>query len=60
MYISMNWINDFVDLKGINLEELINRFTLSVAEVEGTIKYGENIKNVITAKIVGNRKNRVF
>lgn len=52
MYISMNWINDFVDLKGINLEELINRFTLSVAEVEGTIKYGENIKNVITAKIV--------
>ena len=52
MYISMNWINDFVDLKGINLEELINRFTLSVAEVEGTIKYGENIKDVITAKIV--------
>ena len=52
MYISMNWINDFVDLKGINLEELINRFTLSVAEVDGTIKYGENIKNVITAKIV--------
>lgn len=52
MYISMNWINDFVDLKGIDLEELINRFTLSVAEVEGTIKYGENIKGVITAKIV--------
>lgn len=52
MYISMNWINDFVDLKGINLEELINRFTLSVAEVEGTIKYGENLKDVITAKII--------
>ena len=52
MYISMNWINDFVDLKGINLEELINRFTLSVAEVEGTIKYGENLKDVITAKIM--------
>lgn len=52
MYISMNWINDFVDLKGINLEELINRFTLSVAEVEGTIKYGENIKDIITAKII--------
>lgn len=52
MYISMNWINDFVDLKGINLDELINRFTLSVAEVEGTIKYGENLKDVITAKIM--------
>lgn len=56
MYISMNWINDFVDLKGINLEELINRFTLSVAEVEGTIKYGENLKDVITAKIMGIEK----
>lgn len=52
MYISMNWIKDFVDLSEIDLEELINRFTLSVAEVEGIIKYGENIKNVFTAKVV--------
>ena len=52
MYISMNWIKDFVDLEGLDLEELINKFTLSTAEVEGIVKYGNNIKNVITAKIV--------
>ena len=52
MYISMNWIKDFVDLKGIDLEELINRFTLSTAEVEGIIKYGDKLENVITAKIL--------
>ena len=34
MLISMNWISDFVDLKGQNIEELIHRFTLSTAEVE--------------------------
>ncbi len=52
MYISMNWIKDFVDLNGIDLEELINRFTLSTAEVEGIIKHGENIGGIITAKIL--------
>ena len=52
MFISMNWIKDFVDLEGINLEELINRFTLSTAEVEGIIKHGDNLKGVITAQIL--------
>ena len=32
MYISMNWIGDFVDLSGLDLESLIHRFTLSTAE----------------------------
>ena len=35
MYISLNWIKDYVDLKGIDVEKLINQFTLSTAEVEG-------------------------
>ena len=34
MLISMNWINDFVDLSGLDLEKLIHQFTLSTAEVE--------------------------
>lgn len=28
MYISMNWISDFVDLSGIDKIELINKFSL--------------------------------
>ena len=51
MYISMNWIKDFVDLEGIDVDELINRFTLSTAEVEGVIKYGYDIKGVVIGRI---------
>ena len=35
MFVSMNWIKDFVDLDGFDMEQLIQRFTLSTAEVEG-------------------------
>jgi uncharacterized protein YwqG len=35
MYISMNWINDYVDLSGIETEEIVKRFNLSTAEIEG-------------------------
>ena len=52
MYISINWIKDFVDLDGINIEDLINRFTLSVAEVEGIEYKGKNISGVKTGKII--------
>ena len=34
MYISLNWIKDFVDLDGIDINDIANKFTLSCAEVE--------------------------
>ena len=37
MYISMNWIQEFVDLSGIDLMALIHQFSLSTAEVENTV-----------------------
>ena len=43
MYISMNWIGDFVDLSGLDLEALIHRFTLSTAEVEDIFHKGEDL-----------------
>ena len=52
MYISMNWISEFTDLSGINLKELIGRFTLSTAEVEEIHEYGKNIKDVVVGKII--------
>ena len=52
MYISMNWISDFVDLSGVNIKELINRFTLSTAEVEDVYEYGKDTNNVVVARIV--------
>ncbi|MDF2542125.1 MAG: hypothetical protein K0S47_1843 [Herbinix sp.] len=52
MLISMNWISEFTDLKGVNLRELIERFTLSTAEVEDIYEFGKNISNVVVGKIV--------
>ncbi len=53
MYISINWIKDYVDLDGIDIINLIqNRFTMAVAEVEGIQIKGENLSGVVTAKII--------
>ena len=35
MYISLNWIKDFVDLDGLDIKDIANKFTLSCAEIEG-------------------------
>ena len=52
MYVSMNWIKDFVDLDGEDLEQLIHRFTLSTAEVEGIEYKGRDISNVVVGEII--------
>lgn len=52
MYISLNWIKDFVDLDGIDPKELINQFTLSCAEVEGMEVKGGNLSGVVVGKIL--------
>jgi phenylalanyl-tRNA synthetase beta chain len=52
MFISMNWISEFTDLTGVNLKELIGRFTLSTAEVEDIYEYGKNIRDVVVGKII--------
>ena len=51
MYISMNWIKDFVDLDGIDIDDLIKRFALSTAEVESVEKKGENLNGIIVGRI---------
>lgn len=51
MYISMNWIGDFVDLSGIDRKKLIQRFTLSTAEVEDIYVKGNDTHGVIVAEI---------
>ena len=52
MYISINWIKDFVNLDGISEEELVKRFNLSTAEIEGVEHKGENTKGVVFGKIL--------
>ncbi len=52
MYISMNWIQEFVDLSGIDLMALIHQFSLSTAEVENEIfRKGADLSGVVVAEI---------
>ena len=51
MYISLNWIKEFVNLDGIEVNELVKRFGLATAEVEGVEYKGQNISNIVVAEI---------
>ena len=52
MLVSMNWIKDFVDLEGEDIEGLIKRFTLSTAEVEDIYYKGSDIKDIVVGEII--------
>lgn len=52
MFLSMNWIADFVDLTGLDRLDLIHRFSLSTAEVENEIfMKGSDLSGVVVAEI---------
>lgn len=52
MFLSMNWISDFVDLSGLDKLKLINQFSLSTAEVENDIFFkGSDLSGVVVAEI---------
>ena len=47
----MNWIKDFVNLDGIETEELIRKFNLTTAEIEGYEVKGQDTTGIIFARI---------
>ncbi len=51
MFLSMNWIGEFVDFSGLDKKALIRNFTLSTAEVEDIYVKGEDTFGVIVARI---------
>lgn len=52
MFLSMNWIQDFVNLDGLDKVELIHQFSLSTAEVENEIFFkGSDISGIVVAEI---------
>ena len=57
MFVSINWIKDFVDLEHQDIEELIKRFTLSTAEVEGIEYKGRETDNVVVGEIIACEKH---
>ena len=52
MFVSINWIKDYVDLDGVDIRKLIESFTLATAEVEDIIEKGADIENVVVGEIL--------
>ena len=52
MFVSINWIKDYVDLEGCDIKKLINSFTLATAEVEDIIIKGEDVRDVVVGQIL--------
>ncbi len=52
MILSLNWLKEMVDLEGISAEEISKRITLSTAEVEEVVQKGEDMQDVVVAKVV--------
>ena len=52
MYISWNWLKRHVDLDGVDPREMADRFTMSVAELEGIVEFGATYDKVVAARIV--------
>ena len=52
MFVSINWIKDYVDLEGIDIKKLINSFTLATAEVEDIFEKGADVQKVVVGEIL--------
>lgn len=51
MQVSLNWLNDLVDLSGIEPEQIAHELTMSGLEVEELEEVKPKFTNIITAKI---------
>lgn len=52
MQVSLNWLNEFVDLSDINEKQIVHELTMSGLEVEGIEHVKPQFKNILTAKIL--------
>ena len=57
MLISLDWIQDFVDLSGITPDEIYSKFTLAAAEVEGYSLLNEHLEKISVVKVLSKKKH---
>jgi len=55
MKLSLDWISDYVELRDIDLEWLISKFTITTAEIEGVIQLENDVIIDIDNKSITNR-----
>jgi phenylalanyl-tRNA synthetase beta chain len=53
MNISFDWISDYVDLSGLDIDFIVSRLTLSTAEVEGVRRVERSVNGVLVGEITG-------
>ena len=51
MFVSIDWISDYVDLSDVNKDELLNKYTLGTAEIEGHEETNSHLKEITVAEI---------
>ncbi len=51
MKISLEWLNEFVDITDLTVEQIVHELTMSGLEVEDIEKTGAKFTNIITAQI---------
>lgn len=54
MKLPMSWLAEFVDMTGISNKEYADKMTMSGSKVEEVVYLGDEIKNVVTGKILSN------
>lgn len=52
MQVSLNWLNEFVDLSDVDEKQIAHELTMSGLEVEAVERIKPQFKNIITAKIL--------
>lgn len=57
MQISLEWLNEYIDLKDVSAEQIAHELTMSGLEVEEIEKIGPKFSNIVTAQIVDIRQH---
>ena len=57
MKISLNWLNQYIDLEGISSEEIVQKLTMSGLEVENVIDQNKLFKKFVVGFVVDKEKH---
>ncbi|MGX7091235.1 phenylalanine--tRNA ligase subunit beta [Hutsoniella sourekii] len=52
MLISLEWLSDFLDLDGINANDLADQLSRTGLEVEGLINYGQHLNQLVVGQVL--------
>lgn len=57
MLVSLEWLNEYIDLKGVTPEQIAHELTMSGLEVEAIEKIEAKFTNIVTAEILEIKKH---